>query len=215
MKRNDFKNRVASFFRIGGTGAYFVSLVAFLILFSISGTVMASGGEGGEGAGGLNPLNWKTDLAIWTAVVFFVLVFVLSFFAFRPIANALDAREQAMHDRVAAAEKANLDARALLDQYQKKLEGSEKEVREMLEAAKADAEKVANAIVEKAKDAASNEHKRALHEIESATEVALQELASKSADLATSLAGKILKEKIDPSQHSMLINGAIQQFTKN
>ncbi len=218
MKRNDFKTNttfLARFKRKLPLLTTILSITAFSLL--MAGVAFASAEAGGASdASALNPLaSWRGDLAIWTAVVFLGLVFILGKFAFKPIAKALDDREQTMHDRVAAAEKANADAKALLEQYQQKLASSDQEVSQLIAKAKEDAEKMADSIVVKAKEMAENEHKRALKEIESATDSALQELATKSADLATSLAGKILKKDIDSATHSELINGAISQFSGN
>ncbi|MDO4587213.1 MAG: F0F1 ATP synthase subunit B [Planctomycetia bacterium] len=219
MKRNNFNPQMAPLRQRTGwmASAFVICLVTVICCFAFANVALASGAAGEEGHAGasLNPLSFKTDLAIWTGVVFLGLVFILGKFAFKPIVKALDDREQSMLDQVLAAEKANADARDLLQQYQQKLSDSEAEVRHMIETARADAEKVAQGIVEKAKIAAENEHQKALKEIESATDFALQELAAKSAGLATTLAGRILKEQIDPAKHSQLINGAIHQFSKN
>ncbi|MDO5552284.1 MAG: F0F1 ATP synthase subunit B [Planctomycetia bacterium] len=180
-----------------------------LSFIATASTVSASEG------GGVNPLAWNTDLALWTAVIFVILLFVLGRFAFGPIVKALDAREQAMTDKVAAVEKANADARELLNQYQQRLADSEQEVRQMLDSAKADAQKASNDIIAAAKVKAEEEHKRALAEIDAATEGALADLAARSATLATSLAGKILKEEITPERHKQLISGALGEFSKN
>ena len=48
----------------------------------------------GHGQPDLNPLDWKTDLALWTGAVFVALLFVLGKFAWGPIADGLDKREQ-------------------------------------------------------------------------------------------------------------------------
>ena len=65
-----------------------------------------------------------------------------------------------------------------------------------------------------AKKAAADERERALKDIQNASDSALQELAVKSADIATELAGKILKERIDASKHSQLIEEAVQKITQ-
>ncbi|MDD3586569.1 MAG: F0F1 ATP synthase subunit B [Thermoguttaceae bacterium] len=184
----------------------FVGIVFF---FLASACVYASGHEGG----GINPLSWKTDLAIWTAVVFLCLVLILGKFAFGPISKALDQRELSMEDQLERVKKANADAQELLSQYQQKLSESEEEVRKILSSARDDAAKTAQAIVDQAKEAAEGERKRAVQDIQSATDGALEELACRSADLATSLAGKILKEQIDPGRHAQLIHGALSNFS--
>ena len=49
--------------------------------------------------------SWKSDLAIWTAVVFLVLLAILWKFAWGPIAEGLDKREQEIADQIAEAER--------------------------------------------------------------------------------------------------------------
>ena len=177
-------------------------------------------GHGGEfnASEKLNPLFWgrtQTDTAIWTGVVFVILCLVLGKYAFGPIAKALEQREQSITDHIASAEKANLDAKEMLEQYRQKLAEAQEEVRLILESGKKEATQAANAIVEKAKQTSESERVRATKEIEAATTGALQELAEKSATLATELAGKIIRTQIDPNAHRALIDQALQDFAKN
>lgn len=162
----------------------------------------------------LDPLAWKGDLALWTAVVFLILLVVLYKFAFGPIVKALDQREKNELARVEAAERANADAKALLEEYRKKLADSGEEVRQIVSGARKEAERQADSIVETAKKAAANERERALKEIQTASDLALQDIAAKSAEMATTLAGKILKEQIDPSKHTELIKNAVGDIAK-
>ena len=177
--------------------------------------VYAAGGahsNDGDPSEKLNPISFDRDTALFTAIVFLIWVGLLGKFAFKPIAQALDQREQAVADNIASAEKANLGARELLEQYHQKLADAHVEVKEILDAGKKEAEAAALTILEKAKQSAESERLRATKEIEAATTGALQELAEKSATLATTLAGKIIKTKIDASAHQDLINNAIQDF---
>ncbi|MGI6400976.1 MAG: hypothetical protein ACOX0A_02505 [Thermoguttaceae bacterium] len=189
-----------------------VFLMSALVFLTSSASALAS--EGNEGEAALYPLAWKTDLAIWTAVVFVLLLIILWIFAFGPIVKALDLRERNELDRLAAIEKNNADAKDLLEQYRQKLADSAEEVRKILSDAKVDAQKQAAAVVSEAKESAAEERKRALRDIQSASDVALQEIAAKSADLATTLAGKIINEEIDPEKHSRLIESALADVTR-
>ena len=175
----------------------------------------AAASESGQETPDINPLDWKADLAIWTAVVFLVLLAVLWKFAWRPIANGLEKRERRIADEIASAERSNVEARQLLEEYHQKLAASGEEVKQMLEAARRDAEQTGQAIVEKAKGDAEAEHQRMLGEIELATSNALKELAEQSATLAVDLAGKIVAAKLDPKAHSHLIERAVADFSKN
>ena len=164
----------------------------------------------------LDPLEWRGDLAIWTAVVFLLLVLLLAKFAFGPIVRALDERERREFEREAAADKANADAKALLEQYRQKLDESEEEVRRIIANAKADASAQASQVVEDAKRAAADERERAGRDIQAATEVAMREIAVKGARLATDLAGKIIQERIelDPSKSAQLVDAALNEMTE-
>lgn len=163
----------------------------------------------------LSPIDFQMETAIWTLVVFLIVVCVLGKFAFRPIADALDAREKAVADQIAAAHQANEEAKNVLGQYQQKLADSKDEVREILETARQDAQRSAAGIMEKAQEEAGNIRERAKKEIEAATANALQNIAEKSATLATQLAGKMIKADVTPEAHNELIRGAIEEFAKN
>lgn len=170
--------------------------------------------EGGHGEANSSPLEVKKDLAIWTGMVFLIVASILWKFAWGPIAAGLDKREQGIADDISAAEKSNSDARDLLQQYQDKLTASEEEIRQMIESGKRDAEKIGQGIVDKAQGEADANTRRALEEINLATDGALKELAERSATLAVDLAGKILSEKLDGKAHSGIIEKAVSRFSE-
>jgi len=163
------------------------------------------------------PTTWEeveTDLALWTAVVFVVLLLVLWKLAWRPIVGGLQKREQRIADEIASAERSNAEARGLLREYEKRLAAAGEDVRQMLDAARRDAEQVGRQIVEKAQADAKAEHRRALEDIDQAAANALKELAQESAALAVDLAGRIVNRQLDPAAHSQLIEQAVTDFSK-
>jgi F-type H+-transporting ATPase subunit b len=171
--------------------------------------------QGGSGQAKIriNPIDFKKDLAIWTAVVFVVLMAVLWLIAWRPIVEGLHRREQRIAQEIASAERSNEEARELLDEYRQKLAASGQEVQEMLQAARRDAEKVGQEIVEKARADAEADQRRRLEEIEAAAADAIKELGEQGATLAVELAGKIVAAKLDPKDHSQLIEQAVTKFS--
>ena len=179
-------------------------IVSFLILAS----------AGGEGAGSVNPLEWKSDLAIWTAVVFLCLLVILWKFAWKPIAEGLDKREQNVADQIAQAEAANQKASNILADYQSQLAAAGDKVRAILDQGRRDAEQVGQEVVDKAKQEAQAEYQQALKQIDAATDNAIKELAGQSATLAVELAGKIVRAKLNPNDHSRLIEDAVGGFVR-
>lgn len=154
----------------------------------------------------------RGDLAIYTFVVFVLLLAILWKFAWGPIAAGLDRREKAIANNIAAAEEAAEEARRLTSQYEGKLAAASDEVRQLLDEARRDAEHTKQSILDEARDAAGKERDRTLREIESAKQGALKELADTSADLAVSLASRIVKAKLSAEEHSQLVRDAVSQL---
>ena len=190
---------------------YYTVVAAILSLFVISPQYVLAAAGGKEVS--INPMEFASNTGIWTLIVFLSVVFILYKFAFGPIAKALDEREQGILGNIASAQKQNEDARELLKQYQEKLDAARDEVRQIIEKAKKDAERQAEDIMAKAREAAVLERDRAMKEIESATTSALQSIAERSAMLAVNLAGKMIRAEIRPEQHRSLIDAALQEFT--
>lgn len=183
-------------------------------------TAAAAHGEHAGGASGdetPNPLAWKefkADLAIWTAVVFLVLLAVLWLGGWGRLAQGLDRREEAIAGQIAQAEEANRQAKELLARYEQKLADAKQEVRALLEEARRNADQRGREMLDQAKQEAEAEHQRALREIDKATAGALKELAQRSATLAVELAGKILQAKLSPQDHQHLIEQAVAHFAQ-
>ena len=194
---------------------YFAIAVALFALLIVGSPqcVFAAGAEGGE-APSLNPIELLSNTAAWTLIIFLTVCAILYKYAFGPIAKALDEREQGILDKIASAQKQNDEAKNLLKQYEDKLDASREEVRQIIENAKKDAQRQADDIVTKAREAAGLERDRAMKEIESATTSALQSIAERSATLATNLAGKMIRAEVKPEQHRSLIDAALQEFTR-
>ena len=172
----------------------------------------AAPGAGAAAASKPDPLSFDPDLAIFTAVVFLLLLAILGKFAWKPIIEGLEKRERHIADNIAAAERAGEEARRTMAEYQAKLASAADEVRGMLEEARRDAEHTKQEIVAEAKAAASAEHDRQMREIRTATDSALKQLAEQSATLATDLAGKIIRQKLNPQDHQKLIREAVEKF---
>jgi F-type H+-transporting ATPase subunit b len=169
------------------------------------------GGHGGDHSKP-DPLAWDTDLAFWTLIVFLVLFAVLWKFAWGPIAAALEKREHSIAENIAAAQRAQDDAKEMLAQYEKKLAGAADQVREMLDEARRDAEHTKLQIVAEAKAAAQAEHERGMRDIRTATDAAVKELSERSTDLAIALAGKVIAAKVTPEERSRLVQESLSKF---
>ena len=195
--------------------AYFAAQIGFAEEHHGDQPAAAShgGGHGGDHAGSdPNPLAVDLDLAIWTGVVFLVLFFVLSKFAWPQISVALVEREKRIEDNIASAEAQREEAKLLLAQHEAKLATAADEVRALMEEARRDAEGTKMQIVADAKKDADAERDRAVRDVERATENAMKSLAETSANLAVDLAAKVVKQNVTADQQAQLVRDALSKL---
>jgi F-type H+-transporting ATPase subunit b len=179
--------------------------------------VPAEGHEAAEGhLGGPSkpggPEDFQTDLAIYSAIVFLLLLAILWKFAWAPIMAGLQKREQRIAENIAAAERANQEAKLQLAEYDRKLAGASEQVRLMLEEARKEAEQAKLEIIAEAKESAKLEFDRSKRDLQRATDQALKELSERSTNLAVDLASKIVRERLNQQDHARLVKEAMAEF---
>jgi len=157
-------------------------------------------------------LSFDPDLAIFSVVVFAILFAVLWKFAWGPISDGLDKRENMIAQQIAEAKESNEKAAALLAQYDQKIADSVEEARVLVAQGKADAEAARQQILADAEASATRERERAVADIQNAKETALQEIAQQSIDRAVALASGIVSRELRPDDHAQLIRETMEQF---
>jgi F-type H+-transporting ATPase subunit b len=170
------------------------------------------GGHGGHGDVNTSPIEFRADLAIWTAVVFLTLFFVLTKFAWGPISAGLDKREHGIAQNIAKAQSAADEAKAMLAEYEKKLAGAAEEVRGIIEEARRDGERTMQELIQKGQVEVQALRDRTIREVDTAKAQALKDIAERSTELAIDLAGRLVREKLSPQDHTRLIGEALQKF---
>ncbi|MEI6255808.1 MAG: F0F1 ATP synthase subunit B [Planctomycetota bacterium] len=156
-----------------------------------------------------SPAWFQQDLALWSFAVFMLLLGLLSAFAWKPIMQGLEKREQGIADMIAATQKASDDAKRMLSSYERRLAEASDEVRGMLEEARRDADVTRQTIVAEARKAADEENARARREIGLAKDDALAAIADRAGDLAVLVAGKFLREKLSSEDQTRLVRDSI------
>lgn len=188
----------------------------------------APGGHGAGGAGAHHdpydlshqnagpqleaPEEFKSDLAIWTFVVFVCLLAILSKFAWGPIMEGLERREHAIAAMIEDAKQSQEKAAAQLKLYEAQLAAAGDEARNIVVQARKDADGAGERILVEARQAAERERQRAVEDIVSAKNSALQEITNKSVDIAMTLAGRIVRRELRPEDHSALVREALEQL---
>jgi F-type H+-transporting ATPase subunit b len=145
-------------------------------------------------------------------VVFVGLLIVLSRFAWKPLLDALHQREVHLEHVLHDTERARNEAEGLLAEHRRLMADAQEKVRAMLEEARREAQGAADEIIKKAQGEAEAARHRAERDIATARDQALVELWSKSAELAVSVAGRVLARDLGPDEHRRLIETALTEL---
>jgi len=161
-----------------------------------------------------SPAWFQTDLAVWSFAVFLGLLALLTKFAWKPIMQGLEKREEGIARQIAETKAANDEARRMLASYERRLAEASEEVKGMLDEARRDADATRQSIVAEARKAAEEERVRATREIGLAKDDALAQIAEKAGHLAVEVAGKFLREKLGQEDQARLVRDSVASMAK-
>lgn len=155
-------------------------------------------------------------LIFWSSIAFFILFFVLTKFAWKPITKTLKEREDSINEALKSAETARLQLESLKTDNQRLLNEARAE-RDML---LKEANEIKDQILAKAKSDAKNEGDKMITAAKEAIEMeklnALNQLKTQVANLSVDLAEKILRNKMeDRSQQEVFVNESLKNITLN
>ena len=113
-----------------------------------------------------SPAEFKSDLAIFTLIVFLLLLGILKKYAWGPIVAGLEKREGGIQRQIDDAHAAHEKAKALLAQHEYQMDKVQDEVREILAEARRDAEHTREEMMAAAKTETEAMKNRAVQDIE-------------------------------------------------
>jgi F-type H+-transporting ATPase subunit b len=170
----------------------------------------ASAAEGGATGG---PFEGNIGVALWTLIIFALVIFVLGRYAWGPILGGLQAREKFIRESLEKAKADRVAAEARLQEYTDKLLAARGEATAIVDEARRDADVVKRRIEEEGRAEANALIERARREIGIAKETAVKELYVLTAQLTTQAASKVLRREIQPSDHERLIRDAMNELS--
>ena len=165
--------------------------------------------ENGED-GGSGLIEVVPGLMIWTLVCFAIAFFVLRKYAFGPIQRTIDERRERIRQAVDEADNARTEARELLEQNRAILAQARSEAADIL----AEARKVGDAQIDRAKQEAESERQRRLEDtrkqIEAETTRAIGQIRSEVADLTLEATARVVGKVLDTSDQKRLVDEAVE-----
>lgn len=165
---------------------------------------------GGESFSLMSP---NTGLMVWTLIIFAVLFWILSKFAFPAIIGAVEAREKALEDAIAGAQRDREEAARLLAEHRAALDASRAEGQQLITDARAAAERVRTEMLEAAQKEQAGLIARARAEIEHEKVKAIADLRREAVDLAIAGAGKVIEKNLDQASNRQLVESFLASVT--
>jgi F-type H+-transporting ATPase subunit b len=183
-------------------------ILPLLTLLALAHPLLAA--EGAEQQPGL--IDFDLSAIIWVLISFTIVLVVLYKSAWKNVLAGLKAREEKISGDIKEAEAARAKAEALLKDHMAKLAGADDQIRQMLNKAAGDGEKIAAAIHAQAQADAEAERDKTRKEIEAAKREAIRQVYEQAADMATAVASKIIGRNLTAADQQDLVNQTLGQL---
>jgi F-type H+-transporting ATPase subunit b len=159
-----------------------------------------------------NPLvQPDPGLFIWTILTFLVLVGLLAKFAWRPLLQALDARQQTIARSLDEAQRARQELERIQRESVQMMAQARTEAEGVIARSRADAEALREELKQKARAEAATIVKNAEKQIQLETARAVQQIRAEAVDLSVAIASKILRRQVSKEDNQALIEETLKQ----
>lgn len=196
----------------------FVAILIVLLAMQLPAPVMAADAHASDAAheeGGHDtglPMNWQSDLALFSLITFVVYLAVLRVGAWGPLQAGLNERERGIRQNIADAETNRVKSEAMLKDYEVKLAKVQEEVRDILAVARRDAEHSKQEIIATAQREADATKHRAVAEIERARDLALTELFDFVSSNVVTATEQVIGRSLTGEDQDRLVGDALAQL---
>lgn len=163
----------------------------------------------------MNPLvTPDPGLFIWTILVFLVLLGLLAKFAWRPLLQALDSRQEAIRKSLDDAQLARQELERLQRESAQIIREARVEAEAIVSRSRSDAERLKEELKQNARAEAATIVKSAERQIGLETQRALQQIRHEAVDLSVMIASKLIQRNLSKEDNEKLIDEAIRQVSK-
>jgi len=165
--------------------------------------------EQSESLFGALGIDWR--LLILQLIAFGILLWILKKFVFPYLIRAIDKREKAIAESVAAAQEAEVKAEKAEAEVEKQLKTARKEAAEIVDVAHKEAAAMVAEAEAKAKQRAEQIVSEARAQLEQDIVKARTQLRNETAELVALATEKIVRQKVDAARDKDLITTALKE----
>lgn len=159
-----------------------------------------------------NPLlRPDPGLFVWTILTFLFLLALLAKFAWTPLLQALDSRQQGIRKALDDALKAKQELEGVQQESAAIMRKARQEAEAVISQSRADAERLREDMRQKAKSEAEAIVRGAERQIQLETARAVQQIRKEAVDLSVQIASKIIQRNLSKEDNERLIDDALKQ----
>ncbi|WP_416147761.1 F0F1 ATP synthase subunit B [Salipaludibacillus sp. HK11] len=161
----------------------------------------------------VNEIEWIN--AAYQLVAFLFLLFLLKKFAFGPIMDMMEKRENHVADQIASAEKNRKDAEKYLAEQREAIQAARQEAKEIVENSKIMSDQQAKDVLKDARNEAERMKQAAISEINTEKEQAISALREQVSTLSVLVASKVIEKELDEKEQERLIQETLREVGGN
>ena len=159
-----------------------------------------------------NPLvQPDPGLFIWTILTFLFLLAFLAKFAWKPLLQALDSRQETIRKSLDDAQQARQELERLQQESAQIVRQARVEAEAIISQSRTDAARLREEMRQKAKADSEGIVKNAERQIQLETTRALQQIRHEAIDLSVEIASKIIQRNLSKADNEKLIDEALKQ----
>ncbi|SHM93528.1 F0F1 ATP synthase subunit B [Polaribacter sp. KT 15] len=160
--------------------------------------------------------DFSPGLFIMQIVILIILLFLMKKFAWKPILNSLEDRENGIEDALQAAENARREMQNLQADNEKLVKEARAERDAMMKEAREIKDKIISDAKEDAKEVTANLIEKANASIQQEKQAALAEIKKNVAELSIGIAESVIKKELSNKKDQLdLVEGILKEVTLN
>ncbi|CAM3968669.1 F0F1 ATP synthase subunit B [Alkalicoccus chagannorensis] len=157
----------------------------------------------------LYDIEWVN--AAYQLLAFFVLLLLLKKFAFGPIMDMMEKRENHVAEQISSAEKNREEAEKYLEEQREAIQQARVEAKEIVENSKKMSEQQAAEIVQNARDESARMKETAKQDIQNEKAQAISALREQVSTLSVLVASKVIEKELDEQDQEKLIEDTLKE----
>lgn len=194
-----------------------LKMLSIANLSSLTASVVRLAEDAEETSSLLSPDQFAGYLVTGIATIINLLVayLILKFALFKPLMKVMKARKEAISKQITDAEEKEKQAEEKLDEATRRMDASHEEAMQLIADARTQAEKQSETIIVTAKKEAQDIRDRAEEDAKGTRKAMLEEMKDEVADLAVSIAGRVLAGSEKGMDDAALREKALQELSSS